>query len=211
MKTINQNLGWCRLPYELLADENLSVADAVVYSVLLDCCTDDFTCSQSISEIAELSSVPKRSICRCLTRLKECGYITRTGSAGERNSYTLADVIGLKRERKPKPRRAKPAPEQAAQGQQEIKLCYGEYQHVEMTMEQFDRLITDFGETKTLEYIKRCDEYCQRTGKHYSDYGLTIRDWISEDASKPRKGQPVHDIIRDQEMEEISKYLDLVD
>lgn len=61
---------------------------------------------------------------------------------------------------------------------------YGEYGHVKLTDEQYAKLITDFGEQKTAEYIKRCDEYCQQYGKSYKDYNLTIRNWIRKDGEK---------------------------
>lgn len=58
---------------------------------------------------------------------------------------------------------------------------FGEYSHVKLTQEQFQKLIADFGEAVTAEYIRRCDEYQQQTGKSYKDYNLTIRHWIDKD------------------------------
>ena len=64
---------------------------------------------------------------------------------------------------------------------------YGEYEHVRLTDEQYNRLVSDFGETITADYIKRCDEYIQQTGKKYKDHSLTIRNWIGKDrAAKPQ-------------------------
>lgn len=58
---------------------------------------------------------------------------------------------------------------------------FGEYSHVKLTQEQYQKLIADFGEAITAEYIRRCDEYQQQTGKNYKDYNLTIRHWIDKD------------------------------
>lgn len=58
---------------------------------------------------------------------------------------------------------------------------FGEYSHVKLTQKQFQKLIADFGEAVTAEYIRRCDEYQQQTGKSYKDYNLTIRHWIDKD------------------------------
>ncbi|HBH95033.1 MAG TPA: replisome organizer [Ruminococcaceae bacterium] len=58
---------------------------------------------------------------------------------------------------------------------------FGEYQHVKLNDEQYSKLISEFGEAVISEYIKRCDEYVQQTGKKYKDYNLTIRNWISKD------------------------------
>lgn len=73
---------------------------------------------------------------------------------------------------------AKPSPEK-------IKFQkFGEYLHVKLTPEQHKKLISDFGEAVISEYIRRCDEYQQQTGKSYMDYNLTIRNWIEEDRKK---------------------------
>lgn len=61
---------------------------------------------------------------------------------------------------------------------------YGEYKHVMLTDEQYSKLIADFGEVKTTDYIRQCDEYCEQHGKHYSNYNLTIRKWIKRDEEK---------------------------
>ncbi len=58
---------------------------------------------------------------------------------------------------------------------------FGEYQHVKLTEEQYQKLIEDLGEAVTAEYIKRVDEYQQQTGRSYKDYNLTIRNWINKD------------------------------
>lgn len=65
---------------------------------------------------------------------------------------------------------------------------YGKYKNVQLTESQYSSLVKDFGENKTDEYIKKVDEYCQQNGKHYNDYDLTIRKWLSEDKNK----QPEH-------------------
>lgn len=58
---------------------------------------------------------------------------------------------------------------------------FGEYQHVKLNDEQYSKLISEFGEAVISEYIKRCDEYVQQTGKKYKDFNLTIRNWINKD------------------------------
>ncbi|MDE6148590.1 MAG: hypothetical protein K2F81_00630 [Ruminococcus sp.] len=61
---------------------------------------------------------------------------------------------------------------------------YGEFKHVLLSDDQYSSLIRDFGESKTREYIKRVDEYCEQYGKSYKNYSLTIRKWISKDGEK---------------------------
>lgn len=67
---------------------------------------------------------------------------------------------------------------------------YGEYKHVKLTDDQYTRLVSDFGEQKTSEYIRRCDEYCQQYGKSYKDYNLTLRNWIAKDNAKNNQATP---------------------
>lgn len=65
-----------------------------------------------------------------------------------------------------------------------VRHKYGEYKHVMLTDEQYSKLIADFGEVKTADYIRQCDEYCEQHSKHYSNYNLTIRKWIKQDEEK---------------------------
>ena len=58
---------------------------------------------------------------------------------------------------------------------------FGEYHHVLLTEEDHDKLIEQMGESKTSEYVKKVDEYCQQTGKTYKDYYLTILNWWRKD------------------------------
>lgn len=61
---------------------------------------------------------------------------------------------------------------------------YGEYSHVRLTEEEFNRLCNDYGETDTLKAIKILDDYCQESGKTYKDYNLTLRRWPISEAQK---------------------------
>ena len=57
----------------------------------------------------------------------------------------------------------------------------GEFGHVLLTDEEYSRLISDYGDKITAEYIKRLDEYLEnRKDKHYANHNLTIRNWINK-------------------------------
>lgn len=63
---------------------------------------------------------------------------------------------------------------------------FGEYNHVKLTEEQYNNLVSEYGENQTALYIQKVDEYCQQHGKPYKDYNLTIRKWIAKDTqNKP--------------------------
>lgn len=70
----------------------------------------------------------------------------------------------------------------------EKKNIYGEYRHVRLTKTEYDRLISKFGETETLDAIKFLDEYKQRKGYKSTDDNLTIQKWVF-DAVKRDKAQ----------------------
>ena len=203
LKSINRNMGWCRLAYEVMRDKELTDKDVLLYSVLLDCCSNELVCTVGKSELISLSGgrISEKTLFRSLARLEKIGYIERTGIAGEKNVYKIADIIGLKRQKsRPTTRQTKilSVPEQ-----QEIKLLYGEYKRVALTVDQFDKLVQDFGQQRAAEYIKRCDEYCQRTGKTYADYDLTIRKWIADD-------QTDADGMTEKERQKMAEYMSVV-
>ena len=58
-----------------------------------------------------------------------------------------------------------------------IRHKYGEYNHVLLTDDEFQRLVRYYGEKAVLEGIRNVDEYCQEHGKTYKDYNLTLRKW----------------------------------
>ena len=62
---------------------------------------------------------------------------------------------------------------------------YGEYKHVLLSDDQYNRLVMEYGVENVAEYIRKVDEYCQQNGKRYSDYNLTIRKWFGKDNKKP--------------------------
>ena len=58
---------------------------------------------------------------------------------------------------------------------------FGEYNHVKLTEEQYNKLVAEYGKNIIAECIRKVDEYCQQHGKTYKDYNLTIRKWIAKD------------------------------
>jgi len=202
MEKSNQNASWWRLSLEAMHDKRLTDKDVFTYTALLDQCTDELVCSVSSSEILALTG-GRVSVCtffRCIERLEQHGYLTRTKTTGEKNTYKLADIIGLKRQR-----RTITQSRRTEEPEQETKQRYGKYQNVLLTVAEFDRLTAEYG-TKANSYIQQCDSYCQSTGRRYADYNATIRRWIDSDIEKnlPK------DEIKRQEFSEIDEYLQLV-
>lgn len=64
----------------------------------------------------------------------------------------------------------------------------GEYGHVMLTDDEYERLCDTYGDDLTKTAIECVDEYCQQTGKRYKDYNLTIRKW-GINSAKERKSK----------------------
>ena len=57
---------------------------------------------------------------------------------------------------------------------------YGEYKHVQLTDDQYKKLLEDLGQTRLDLSIKVLDEYCEVSGKSYKNYNLVLRGWVQD-------------------------------
>ena len=76
---------------------------------------------------------------------------------------------------------------------------YGEYKHVLLSDSEYQKLVSEYGETAVHTGIKKVDEYCEQSGKTYKNYNLTIRKWGLEGFQKLPKVEPPKE---DQELTE---------
>lgn len=60
----------------------------------------------------------------------------------------------------------------------EVKHKHGEYNHVLLTDEQYQKLIKDYGETQAKEMIKILDEYYEVKGCKDKNHNLVLRKWV---------------------------------
>lgn len=65
-----------------------------------------------------------------------------------------------------------------------VKHKHGEYQHVKLTDDEYQRLLADFGEGKLKKCIQILDEYCEQSGKTYKNYNLVLRGWVQNEFKK---------------------------
>ena len=66
------------------------------------------------------------------------------------------------------------------------KKKYGEYKHVSLTEDEYNKLVSDYGEQAVLAGIKNVDEYCEEKGKTYKNYNLTLRKWGIKSSPLPK-------------------------
>jgi len=63
--------------------------------------------------------------------------------------------------------------------------CYGEYNRVQLTAAEYDKLVNKYGETKALDYINQLDRYIASTGKKLKGHCATVERWIQRDENQP--------------------------
>lgn len=71
-----------------------------------------------------------------------------------------------------------------------VKHRHGNFQHVFLTDEEFERLQTDFPDLP--KRIQKLDDYLENNpSKHYANHNLTIRSWANKEAEESRtKAKP---------------------
>lgn len=113
-----------------------------------------------------------------------------TAYGGIQSEATLCQKCQEKEEEKEKEKEKKEEdilPDKSARPPKPVKHKFGEYGHVKLTDDEYNRLCEDFGIETTDLYVRKIDEYLQMTGrKSYSDYNLTVRKWLDKDNIRKR-------------------------
>lgn len=86
---------------------------------------------------------------------------------------------------------------------------YGEYNHVLLTDNEKDRLVSEFGEEQTSKAIKYLDEYIEMKGVHYKNHNLALRKWVFNAVKREHGAQDM--LTREYTAEEISSLYDKID
>ena len=69
---------------------------------------------------------------------------------------------------------------------------YGEYKHILLTDEQYQKLAADYGEDIITDYIKKIDDWIQLKAKSpYKDFNLAIRNWLNRDGVQKKEEKQV--------------------
>lgn len=68
-----------------------------------------------------------------------------------------------------------------------IKHKYGEYAHVLLTNNEFEKLSKDYGTQETRDAIKYLDEYIEMKGTKYKNHNLVLRKWVFEALKEQRQ------------------------
>ena len=74
----------------------------------------------------------------------------------------------------------------------ENKHKFGEYHHVLLTEDEYERLKDLYGGYKQVEeHIKILDEYIETSGKSYKNHSLVLQKWVHDEWAKRNKNKPV--------------------
>ena len=69
---------------------------------------------------------------------------------------------------------------------------FGEYHHVLLTEDEYERLKDLYGGYKQVEeHIKILDEYIETSGKNYKNHSLVLQKWVHDEWTKRNKNNPV--------------------
>lgn len=69
---------------------------------------------------------------------------------------------------------------------------FGEYHHVLLTEDEYERLKDLYGGYKQVEeHIKILDEYIETSGKNYKNHSLVLQKWVHDEWTKRNKNSPV--------------------
>lgn len=203
------------LPVELMQICDTSVA--CVYAVIRSE-AENGVCELSKNELCRITGIGTKSLQRIIVRLELLGIVERHYNPGYATSYYVKDILPTER---PEPAKVPAEPvEPARQSEQSSDLkpgykFYGEYCWIALTENEYAELVSEYGKRTIDNTISEIDnnreankQYLPST-VHHGAYGKAyIKDWIRKDDKRKNKGKK--DIIREQEMRELDKYLDLV-
>lgn len=96
---------WVRLPLKCLTDTDLTLADAVVLSVILDY-IDGESKAMSREKIMGKTGLSDWQVKQSIKALIKAEYITAERRAGKKTVYTQCEVLPPKRQPKPKKKQA---------------------------------------------------------------------------------------------------------
>ena len=75
---------------------------------------------------------------------------------------------------------------------EQSKHKFGEYHHVLLTEDEYERLKDLYGGYKQVEeHIKILDEYIETSGKNYKNHSLVLQKWVHDEWTKRNKNNPV--------------------
>lgn len=224
------------LPAELM--QICGVAAACVYAVLRAESDENGICELSRNEIARRTGLKNRIIPDLIVKLEALGIVERHYNPGYATSYLVKEILTAEQPEPEKVRAAaEPARQSEQQSSPGLKpgyKYYGEYGWIALKDDEYKELVHAFGKANVDRIITTIDNNRESNKMynrsiHHGEYGKAyILEWIRKDnvrieqANNHKKKTPIKkigqehptgfygDTIKEQEMNEIHQYLDLV-
>ncbi|MBO5163220.1 MAG: DUF4373 domain-containing protein [Ruminococcus sp.] len=61
---------------------------------------------------------------------------------------------------------------------------YGEFSHIQLTDEQYQKLVLQYGESNIKSYIRKMDDWLEANHKTYDNCFIKLRQWLDKDGVK---------------------------
>ena len=197
------------IPAEIWLNNQLTATEKFILAEI-DSLDNEKGCTASNEYLAEFCQCGITKVSTGITKLIEMGYIEiksfdgRTRilksrlSKSERQTYTKCEQDNKELNNN--------------KVNDKIKHKYGEYTHVLLTNEQFDKLAKEYGNQETRDAIKYLDEYIEMKGAKYKNHYLVLRKWVFE-ALKEQKQKNYNNkiITHDYTKEELDAMFDSLD
>lgn len=188
------------IPKEIWLDEKLTVMEKV-FLVEIDSLDNSEGCYASNKYFSEFFGISKGRCTQIIKELEAKGFITiKVERDGKMITKRVIRVVRkltrvVRKLNTPSEKTKYPYLENDEENntsinntsnkKKPVRHKHGEFGNVLLTDEQKEKLITDYSKPIIDDFIRKVDEYCQQHGKKYSDYYLTIRNWINKDNIKP--------------------------
>jgi hypothetical protein len=203
------------IPANVRYDKSITPNAKLLYGEITALCNEKGYCWASNNYFADLYEVTPQAVSKWINQLAKKGYITldyeRAGKEiKQRNIYiatyqqiikevSIKDDGGINKRLRGYQQKIKEnttvnntsnntynieTPDKPAKSQ---KHKHGEYNHVLLTSDEYQRLCEEWGEQEVLRMIKVLDEGIETKGYKYNNHNLVLRKWrANEKRARPK-------------------------
>lgn len=187
------------IPKEIWLDEKLNMLEKGILTEI-DSLDDEKTgCYASNKYIAEFCQCSETKVSGAVSKLKKLGYIYEKSFDGrqrilksrltnfvrQNNKNCEADTQNL-RHNNIVNNEVDYNKKENIKGK-ELKLTFGEYKHVKLTDDEYQKLNNDYGLIMAEKLITYLDEYIEEKGYKSKSHYLAIKRWVVDAVNKKNK------------------------
>lgn len=174
------------IPKEIWLNKELTALDKIILAEI-DSLDNENGCSATNEYIAEFCQCGITKVSTSIAKLIEMGFIQQVSFNG-RTRILKGRLTKSERQIYKKCEQDINIINNNIINDDKIKHKYGEYKHVLLTNDEYERLAKDYGNDITRSAIQYLDEYIEMKGTKYKNHNLALRKWVF-DALKEKKGK----------------------